>query len=259
MASNPSSKPLGDPPRHGRCALVTRPRAEAAELAEALAARGIAAIVEPLLDIHYRGAAVPDLAGVQAILCTSANGVRALARLVDERAVPLFAVGEASAARARDEGFVRVESAGGTVGDLARLARELLCPKAGRLLHVAGSVVAGDLSGELRGHGFAVERTVLYDARPAPDLSAACVRAFAGGSVDFALFFSPRTAAIFARLAECAGIAAAMAPVAAVSLSFAADAALDGLRFRERHIAARPDQSGLLAALDRVLAERCCR
>ena len=259
MASHPATNRSSDPPRRGLCALVTRPRAEAAELAGALAARGIAAIIEPLLDIHYLSAPAPDLAGVQAILCTSANGVRALARLTGERAVPLFAVGETSAARARDEGFLRVESAGGTVGDLARLARELLCPAAGPLLHVAGSVAAGDLSGELRDHGFAVERAVLYEARPAPSLSAACLRAFDAGSVDFALFFSPRTAAIFARLAERAGIAAALAAVAAISLSGAADASLDGLPFRERLVAERPDQPGLLAALDRALAEGCRR
>src|SRR5438132_1488878 len=103
-----------DPARHGLRALVTRPRAEAESLAEALAARGIAAIIEPLLEIHYRSEAAADLAGVQAVLCTSANGVRALARLTGERALPLFAVGEASAARAREEGFARVESAGGS-------------------------------------------------------------------------------------------------------------------------------------------------
>src|SRR2546430_5057551 len=59
--------------------------------------RSILAIIEPLLEIHYRGEPTPDLAGIQAILCTSANGVRALARLTPERALPLFAVGEASA------------------------------------------------------------------------------------------------------------------------------------------------------------------
>src|SRR5436309_14101233 len=101
------------PSRLGRRALVTRPRADAMALAEALAARGIEAIVEPLLDIHYRDEPAPELAGVQAVLCTSANGVRALARLSAERAIPLLAVGEATAARARTEGFVEVESAGG--------------------------------------------------------------------------------------------------------------------------------------------------
>jgi uroporphyrinogen-III synthase len=244
------------PQRLGLRALVMRPRAEAAALAEALMARGIEAIIEPLLEIHYRDGPAPDLAGVQAVLCTSANGVRALARLGGERAVPLFAVGEASAARAREEGFAHVESAGGNVDDLARLARERLRPEAGRLLHVAGSDVAGDLAGELRHAGFAVERTVLYEARPAAGLSAATARALAAGLVDFALFFSPRSAAIFARLAEPAGIAAALRNVAALSISAAADASLAGLDFRARHVAETPDQRGLLAALDAILAER---
>jgi uroporphyrinogen-III synthase len=244
------------PQRLGLRALVTRPRAEAAALAEALMARGIEAIIEPLLDIHYRDGPAPDLANVQAVLCTSTNGVRALARLSGERAVPLFAVGDASAARAREEGFAHVESAGGNVDDLARLARQRLRPEAGRLLHVAGSDVAGDLAGELRRAGFAVERAVLYEARPAAGLSAATVRALAGGLVDFALFFSPRTAAIFARLAERAGIATALRNVAAVSISVAADASLAGLDFRARHVAETPDQRGLLAALDAILAER---
>src|SRR5260370_5379958 len=212
-------------PRRGMRALVTRPRAEAEGLAAALAARGIAALVEPLLEIYYRDAPSPDLAEVQAILCTSANGVRALSRLTAERSLPLFAVGEASAARAREDGFTQVESAGGTVDDLIRLAGERLRPEAGRLLHIAGSVVAGDLAGELRRHGFAVERAVLYEARPVAGLSAATARALDSGIVDFALFFSPRTAAIFARLAANAGLAAALRSVTAISLSAAAAAA----------------------------------
>jgi len=244
-----------DPSRHGLCALVTRPRAEAEKLAQALAARGIEAIIEPLLEIHHRNEPAPDLAGVQAILCTSTNAVRALARLTDERAVPLFAVGEASAARARDEGFARVESAGGSMADLAGLARDRLRPDDGRLLHVAGSIRAGDLAGALRADGFAVERAVLYEARPAAGLGAACVRALNAGIVDFALFFSPRTALIFALLAARAGVAERLGSVTAISISAAADYALAPLPFRERRIAERPDQPSLLAALDRVLAE----
>jgi uroporphyrinogen-III synthase len=243
-------------PDHMPCALVTRPRGEAAALVAALAARGIAAIVEPLLEIQYRDGPVPDLDGVQAILCTSANGVRALARVIDERALPLLAVGEATAARARAEGFARVESAGGTVEDLVRLAGARLSPEAGRLLHVAGSVVAGDLAGALRDRGFRVDRAVLYEARPAARLGAATVRAVTAGEIDFALFFSPRTAAIFAELAAAAGFGEALRRVTAISLSAAADAALGELAFGERRIADRPDQGRLLAALDRLLPER---
>ena len=235
---------------------MTRPRADAEGLAEALGARGIAALIEPLLAVHYADASPLDLNGVQAILCTSANGVRAVARLSSERALPLFAVGDASAAQARAEGFVAVASAGGDAGDLGRLVGERLSPASGRLLHAAGTEVAGDLDGRLRARGFAVERAVLYEARAATALSAATRAALAARKVDFALFFSPRTAAIFGRLAAAAGIAEALGDVAAISISAAADAALAPLGFTVRRIAPRPDQPSLLAALDGLLHER---
>src|SRR5256714_12183720 len=88
------------PSRHGRRALVTRPRAEAVALAEALDRRGIEAIIEPLLDILYRDEPAPDLAGVQAALRPRANGAPALARRRRQRGTPLFAVREAAPAQA---------------------------------------------------------------------------------------------------------------------------------------------------------------
>jgi uroporphyrinogen-III synthase len=257
MGSQSGTGATIDPSRLGMRALVTRPRTEAAELAQALADRGIAALLEPLLDIRYRDFGdPPDFAGIQAVLCTSANGVRALARLSQERTLPLFAVGEATAARARAEGFCDVHSAGGAVDDLVSLVSTHMRPDAGRLLHVASSLVAGDLCGELRARGFSVDRAVLYEARPVSALTAATVRGLAAGMVDFALFFSPRTAAIFARLADQAGLAAATRHVTAISISAAADAALGKLRFRARHISGRPDQPALLAMLDRLVEER---
>jgi uroporphyrinogen-III synthase len=236
-------------------ALVTRPREEADALVEALAARGVGAIVEPLLQISFRDTA-PDLDGVQAVLCTSANGVRALARACRERDVPLFAVGDATAACARAEGFSTVESAAGNSRDLARLAAARLRSRDGRLLHVCGSAVAGDLAGELRERGFAVKCCVLYDARPVAALSAAAIAALSAREIDFALFFSPRTAAIFAHLADAAGLGRACETVTALSISAATDGALGGLSWCRRRVAERSDQRGLLALLDRLLAER---
>ena len=149
-----------------------------------------------------------------------------------------------------------MESAGGNVEDLAQLIRRRLRPEAGRLLHVAGSDVAGDLAGLLREAGFAVERVVLYEARPVAGFSAPAIAALQSGLIDFALFFSPRTAAVFVRLAEQAGIDTALRHVTAVSISAAADRALGDLAFRDRRVADTPDQNALLATLDRVLAER---
>ena len=237
-------------------ALVTRPREDAEGLIAALAIRAIEALVEPLMEIHWQAPGALNLDGVQAILCTSANGVRALARASDERRVPLLAVGDATAARARAEGFASVESAGGDGGDLARLAAARLRPQEGPLLHVAGNVVAGDLAGLLRAQGFTVERRVLYEARAAAGLSPAAVDGLRAGAIAFALFFSPRTAAIFARLAGVAGVTKCCASVTAVSISGVADAALAGLPWHDRRIAERPNQPALLNALDQALIDQ---
>jgi uroporphyrinogen-III synthase len=243
---------------HPILALITRPRREAAPLAAALAARGVEAVVEPLLDIHQFGGPPLDLGGVQALLCTSANGVRALAGRTAERNLPLLAVGDATAHRARNEGFSCVDSAAGAIDDLVRLVGRRLRPDAGRLLHVAGSAVAGDLSASLIPSGFSVDRTVLYEARPISRLSDTTAAALADGAIDIAMFYSPRTAAIFARLVDIADLADAMSCVTAISISAAADAALAALHFRERQVALRPDQPSLLAVLDRVLDEQRC-
>jgi len=237
-------------------ALITRPRDEAEALAALLAERGIEAIVEPMIDIVERKAVLPDLAGVQAILCTSANGVRALARASDERGVPVFAVGEATAREACATGFRAVESAGGNVDDLARLVRQRLRPTDGKLLHAAGSDVAGDLTALLNAAGFTVERVVLYEARAADTLTPATARSIDDGAIDLALFFSPRTATIFKRLVEAAGIAGGLAATVAVSISRAADAALANLPFRERAIAAAPNQRGLLELIGALAARQ---
>jgi uroporphyrinogen-III synthase len=237
-------------------ALVTRPREEALSLAAALACRGIDAVIEPMMEVHYRTAVALDPANVQAVLCTSANGVRALARITRERDRPLLAVGDATASRARAEGFTNVASAGGDITDLVRLAVMRLRPKGGRLLHIAGEVVAGDLSAALRAQGFSSERIVLYDARPVGAFSESAIGALCSGEIDFAVFFSPRTAAIFVELVNGAGLAACCRTITALSISPAADAALATLSWRDRHVAEKPSQAALLDQLDRILGER---
>jgi uroporphyrinogen-III synthase len=237
-------------------ALVTRPHEAAQSLAAALARRGVGAIIAPVVEIRYRDAIALDLADVQAVLCTSANGVQALARISRERRLPLFAVGEATAARARAEGFSAVAAAEGNVDALARLAAARLRPQDGRLVHAAGNEVAGDLAGALRQRGFDIARETVYEARPVAALDPAALQALRAGSVDFALFFSPRAGAIFCRLTAAAAVAECCASIAALSISVAADAELGLLTWRERRVAVRPTEAALLDALDQVLVER---
>jgi len=236
--------------------LVTRSERDSAKLAAALAARGIDTLVEPLTAIHFRpnGADLLHtlLPGAQAVLFTSANGARAFAAATARRELRVFAVGDATAAAARAAGFSHVASADGAVGDLAKRAIASLAPGDGAVIHAAGSVVAGDLNGLLGAAGFTVRRAVLYDAVPAEILSGAARAAMTRGEIEAAMFFSPRNAATFVRLATELGEHCAR--ILALGLSPAVAAALGGLRWRRVVIAAAPNEAALLRALEESLA-----
>jgi len=230
-------------------ALVTRPREDSQGLAAELARLGFEVQVEPLLDIRAIPDVPVDTAGIQGILATSANGIRALARAVPDRHWPVWAVGDASARVARDLGYTRVASAGGDVESLTALVGERCDPAAGDLLHAAGSVTAGDLAGGLGKAGFTVRRVVLYRAETAGAVSDGLAAALAGGELDVALFFSPRTAATFVTLVQAAGLATAAGRIAAYALSPAVARELAALPWAAVHVAAAPTQAALLAAL----------
>lgn len=171
--------------------LITRPQEDAEPLAARLRELGHEVMIEPLLGIRFHDQPIPDLTGVQGLLFTSANGVRALARLTARRDLPAWTVGDASAAAAREAGFTRVESAAGDVTKLAALVTARCDPAAGALFHAAASVLAGDLSGLLEAAGFTVRRAVLYEACTATALTPACREALAAGTLDAILLFSP--------------------------------------------------------------------
>jgi uroporphyrinogen-III synthase len=232
------------------CWLVTRPADDAARLAESMAGRGHQAVIAPMFEIDYSTPEPIDLTDVQALLFTSANGVRGFVRMEPRRHLPVFTVGDATARQARAAGFGDVTSAGGDVGDLARVAGDRLDPAAGTLFHAAGKQTAGNLKGMLERTGFAVRRAVLYRARPVPALPAAAAAALRNHTVDGALFFSPRTAEVFDRLVRAAALTDRLQRLAAMCLSAAVARRLDGGTWGAVRIAERPEASSLLALLD---------
>src|SRR5579864_3272658 len=96
--------------------LVTRPQPDAETTAASLRARGLEALLAPML--RFEPAAFHEDADTPygAIIVSSANALRAIeSQLHGSRllTLPLFAVGEHTAAFARNAGFKKVISAGG--------------------------------------------------------------------------------------------------------------------------------------------------
>ncbi len=234
--------------------LLTRPLADSQRFAARLGQDGIECIQAPLLSIEPVVQAPPDLEGLQAVLLTSANGARALAGLTSRRDIRILAVGTTTARQAQIDGFADILAAGGDVGSLAELARSELQPGGGRLVHLAGSVQAGDLAGLLDRHGFAVERFVAYRAVTAGELPDTARDALLGGQLEGVVFFSPRTAATFATLVTKAGLQATTAGLVAFCLSQAVAESLGSLTWRAHSVPDEPEGE-LLAQLIRSSLE----
>ena len=128
---------------------------------------------------------------------------------------------------------------GGTVG-----------PGAGTILHLAGTEVRPGLEEALRAAGYAYRQVPAYRAVPCPTLGVATRAALAEGRLGAALFFSPRTAAVWRSLVEAAGFQDRVGRVVAACLSEAVAAELAGLTLAAVRIASRPDQAALLRCLD---------
>ena len=139
--------------------LVTRPEEDGSETARQLALRGHQALLAPLLKTFFFDGPEIALEGVQAILATSANGVRALARRTSRRDVPVFAVGPQTTVEAQKLGFVQVKNADGDAAVLAQATQDWASPDKGVLLHVVGEGNDGKLADSLP--DFSVRREIL--------------------------------------------------------------------------------------------------
>ncbi len=225
--------------------LVTRPEPGAAATAAKLAARGFSPVLAPLFVIAPLPAALPAAEEVQAVLAASANALPALARF---RTVPLLAVGDATAAKAKAAGFAAVASAGGDAEALARLAQARLHAAAGPLLLACQQGRGQALEAALTTAGFTVLRREVYAALPVPALPVAATAALAAGSLRAALFFSAETARLFVRLAS--GMAmASFARIESLAISPRTAAALAALPWRCIRVAAAPSEDAVLGLL----------
>ncbi len=221
-----------------RPVLIVRPRPGASATAERAAALGLTAIVAPLFSIRPLSWEAPDPAGFDAVLLTSANAARhggEQMRLFAD--LPCYAVGEATAAAARDAGFrdVRIGPSDGSAAVAA-----MLDDGVERALHLCGRDHV-----DLAQAAIAIERVPVYAADEATALPAEAEAAIAAGALI--LVHSPRAGALLGRLIPNRSGTA----LAAISAA-AADSA--GAGWRSKAVAASPRDEALLE-----LAAKLCQ
>ena len=121
------------------------------------------------------------------MIVTSANALRAVEReLGPLLKLPLFAVGDHTAAEARRLGFGEVISAEGDAGKLRERVRKSFKgkKKGKRLLYLAGHDLSRDLAGDLEKDGFEVVTRTTYRMVALSALSRETREAFAANEVE---------------------------------------------------------------------------
>ena len=229
--------------------LLTRPSEDAEHLAALLRQRGHEPVLAPLMELRIHAGDVLPLDGVQAILATSANGIRALVTRTARRDVPIYAVGPQTEESARKAGFAIVHNADGDAGTLVELVAATARSENGALFHAAGAETAGHVRARLEVLGFRVDSPVLYEMVAPAILPLAAREVLSQGRLDGVLLFSPRSATIFAGLVADSGLAPACRSLDAYCISKATAEALGGLVFRRVHVAGAPNQDAMLALI----------
>jgi len=240
--------------------LVTRPQPDDEATAASLRARGFEVLLAPML--RFEALAFHEDADTHygAIILTSANALRGIASHLKGNPMlklPLFAVGEHTAAAARAVGFEQVISAEGDAGSLRDCVLASVKAKALKktspLLYLAGADLARDLASELGERGFTVVTQTTYRMVPLSSLPRATCDAFAANQIEAVLHYSRRSARAFLESVRAAGVEISALSVPQCCISAGVASLLRDAGATQVMVAASPVENALFALLDRAL------
>lgn len=240
--------------------LVTRPQPDDEATAASLRSKGFEVLRAPML--RFEPVAFQDDLDARygAVIVTSANALRGIEpHLAGHRLLklPLYAVGEHTAAAARRIGFSQVIPANGDASALRDLmltsvkAKELR--KASTLLYLAGADLARDLAGELGERGFTVVTATTYRMIPVLSLPREVCDAFAANGIEAVLHYSRRSARAFLEAARTAGVEISALAIPQCCISAAVALVVRDAGATQVMVAAAPDENSLFEALARAL------
>ncbi|MEP3275479.1 MAG: uroporphyrinogen-III synthase [Stappiaceae bacterium] len=232
--------------------LLTRPADQALETAKLLEELGHQAVVAPLTEIHYRSGTDIDPARFTTIAVTSGRAVDALVKhpaFAELSQLPLYCVGDKTAAHAQAGGFGNVFSAGGNVDALSHKLIAQTSQNKGRLLYGAGADRAGDLSGALKGAGIQHELVVLYDTSFIDRFPQTVIEEIRHGQIDAALVYSKRGAEALMEAFKNDGLEKAARRIIFFALSQGVAHPLSAWVEVKVVVAAQPNEPALLGLL----------
>lgn len=241
--------------------LVTRPAPDHEATAAALRDKGIDAVLAPLMRCETVAFA-DDGADYAGVIVTSANALRAIeGHPIRQRllALPLFTVGEHSAAAAKTAGFDKVVIAKSKSARNAAALAELVArhfkgaPPPFPLLYLAGAEVTRDIGADLAARGFSVVTRTVYRMAPLAHLPKLALDAFAAGRIAAVMHYSRRSARAFLTAARIEGVEISALALPHCCLSDAVAEVLRDAGAARVVVARNADEAAMIEAVMRAL------
>jgi len=228
--------------------LVTRPEPECHLTAERIRSLGHDADEAPLLRVESSAPGRFDLSDVTALAYSSRRAIDALKehpQQEDLQALPVFTVGDATAAAARKAGYGEVRSAKGNISALGQLILDTAPEhRHGCILYPAAAARAGDLEGQLAAGGVDCRTVVVYRMTSIRAWPPQVLKRLEDAAYGGILIYSKRTAETLLALLQATRLEHISSKVPVYALSAQAGAPLsDVMTVR---VAAEPNENALL-------------
>jgi uroporphyrinogen-III synthase len=215
--------------------VLTRPYDDSFELKKLIESRGEnTCFIQPATEIVILTKQL-DIPTDSMVIITAINGIRALAKNTDNRKYRVITIGEQSANAARSLGFLNVESAvtgvdmKATKDNLVRYIKE----KIGNehiINHISSDIERLDINKRLKADGYKYNRIELYNSKPV-EFSYSFIEGIREQKFQAYSFFSPRSAALFAKQIIASGLESFLHQSVAFCFSHNVILGLSGLNF----------------------------
>ena len=182
--------------------LITRPLIDAEDLMGKLFSLGHKIIHIPTLQVKPVTNQKCDAKNYDAFIFTSANAIRNLKLLNEDKKKLCFCVGSITEKIVRQKGYSNTISAGGNVNALKNIILNSDFDKKKKIAYFCGDYISTDLDLDLKREGYLIDKVINYSAEKIVDLNNENEKILNNHPPDIIFVYSKRSAESFVELVK---------------------------------------------------------
>ena len=182
--------------------LITRPLIDAEDLMGKLFSLGHKIIHIPTLQVKPVTNQKCDAKNYDAFIFTSANAIRNLKLLNEDKKKLCFCVGSITEKIVRQKGYSNTISAGGNVNALKNIILNSDFDKKKKIAYFCGDYISTDLDLDLKREGYLIDKVINYSSEKIVDLNNQNEKILKNHPPDIIFVYSKRSAESFVELVK---------------------------------------------------------